>query len=93
MTKVKESAVELPSNRLDSPTPENTNTPAPQRMACFSSTLYEDNIENSHETRKNVDLKPRTQEFTASAGKTCTLASETQNIGQDLTPNYSLGKI
>ena len=43
--------------------------------------------------KKNVGLKPRTQEFTASAVKNSNLASETQNIGQDLTPNYSLGKI
>ena len=46
------------------------------------SALQGDKIENSRDTTKKIDLKPKTQTFTASPSTNSTLTSETSNVGQ-----------
>ena len=75
---------------MKSPIQDSTKPSASERMESSVTALHVAKIKKLHDTTKNVHLKPRMQEFTASQGNNSTFESKTQNDGQDSTPKYGL---
>ena len=90
MTKVKDSPVEFPPKRMESPIQDRTKHSATERMESSVTALLVDKIKRLRDTTKNVHLKPRMDKFTGSQSNNSTFESEIQNDGiqQDSTRNY-----